>query len=297
MIFTARGFSLLEVVSALAMSAGVGVVVFHLFHQNERLFRDQNLMIEMQQSARVVASQIADEIRMSGEGMPIYASTFDNVETEPVAAILSGSSHDRIVFRTGLSDTESYITNAMPLHLFLDSPVTLGVRDAGIFSDTLGTASPSGRFVYISGPAFHGAWSWTRAELTKITPTTLTVVPRQAGDAGLRFTRTPAVTLEEVVSFYISGGFIKRAMAADMTDQTNPAWSSAQDIGRDFTSLVFTYYDKDNRVVMPNSLSNRLSIARVDVRVTAQTAGLLTNGTRGTYPLALRSIPRNARIR
>ena len=64
------GFSLLEVLVATAITVGVGAATFQLFHQNERIFRDQSLKLEMQQSARLIASQVADDVRMTGQGIP-----------------------------------------------------------------------------------------------------------------------------------------------------------------------------------------------------------------------------------
>src|SRR6187399_792470 len=54
-------FSLLETLVATAITVGIGAVAFQLFHQNERLFRDQAVILEMQQGARVVVSQIGDD--------------------------------------------------------------------------------------------------------------------------------------------------------------------------------------------------------------------------------------------
>src|SRR4051812_29920307 len=85
------GFTLAELLIALLITAGLSTIVFQLFQQNERVFRDQNLLIEMQQSARVVASQISDEIRMAGQGVPLYAASFDSVKAEATAPILSSS--------------------------------------------------------------------------------------------------------------------------------------------------------------------------------------------------------------
>ena len=77
-----RGFSLIELLMAMAITMGIGMVVFQLFYQNERVFRDQNLIVEMQQNARAVASQISEEIRMAGQGVPVYAATFDSAPSE-----------------------------------------------------------------------------------------------------------------------------------------------------------------------------------------------------------------------
>ena len=73
------GFSLIEVLVALSIVLCLSTMMFQLFHQNERVIRDQTLIMEMQQTARIVASQIADEIRMAGQGVPVYSSTFDAV--------------------------------------------------------------------------------------------------------------------------------------------------------------------------------------------------------------------------
>ncbi|MBI2150057.1 MAG: hypothetical protein HYU27_05565 [Acidobacteria bacterium] len=302
MTSSSRGFSLAELTMALAITVGIGTIIFQLFHRNERIFRDQNLIIEMQQTARAVASQIADEVRMAGEGVPIYASTFDNNASEPVAAILATSTSSRLDFRAGLSNTETNVTASPPIELTLGASQTLAVGNGSLFATALGTSTPVGRFVFIWGPAGNSAWAWVRAELANISPTNLTIVPRQSGDAGrsgdsIRFTQSPAVSLEEAISFRMSDSSVRRATASDAANQTNPTWSAANEIGRNFTSLGFAYYDEYDNVVTPGSLAARMSIARVDIRVTAQTSDPLSNGERPTYPLSLRVIPRNLRLR
>jgi hypothetical protein len=79
-----------------------------------------------------------------------------------------------------------------------------------------------------------------------------------------------------------------------MTNPTAPDWSAANEIGRNFKELVFTYYDVAGNVVQPTSLTNRRSIGRVDIQVVVETSGPLSNGSRPTYSLASRTIPRNA---
>src|SRR5215470_18258811 len=93
-----KGFSLIELLIALSIALGLSAMMFQLFHQNERVIRDQTLIMEMQQTARVVASQIADEIRMGGQGVPIYASRFDTAPSEATAVILASSNATRIDF-------------------------------------------------------------------------------------------------------------------------------------------------------------------------------------------------------
>src|SRR6185369_8250845 len=96
---TAKGFSLIELLLALATSLILGTMTFQLFHQNERVVRDQTLIAEMQQTARLVASQIADEVRLAGQGVPIHAAQFDAAPSEAVAILLNSSNNSRIDFR------------------------------------------------------------------------------------------------------------------------------------------------------------------------------------------------------
>jgi hypothetical protein len=264
------------------------MIVFHLFNQNERVFRDQNLVIEMQQSARAVASQISDEIRMAGQGVPIYASSFDNGETEATATILSSSNSNRIDFRSGLSNAETNVTTPPPIDFSLNVSRTITVADGKLFS--------SGDFVYLWGPATDSPWTWVRAELIQVTSNTMTLIPRQSGGAMIRFASPPTLSLEEAVSIYISGTVVKRATAANMTNAASPTWSAANEIGRNFTKLEFTYFDRNGDLVLPTSLSNRISIARVDVRLVAQTATALSNGIRPSYSISVRTIPRNMKV-
>ena len=281
---------------ALGITLGIGLIVFQLFRQNERVFRDQNLVIEMQQTARVVASQIADEIRMAGEGVPVYASRFDSLAQEGAAVVLASSTNNRIDFRAGLSLVETSVTTPVPLDCTLGLSRTLTVADGSSFLNALGTTTPSGKFVYIWGPANNQMWTWVRAELTRINGNTLTLTPKQGGVSSV-FTRAPTLTLEEAVSFYLSGTNVKRATAADMTNLASPAWSASNDIGRNVTSLTFTYYDENNTPIDPGSLTNRFSIMRVDVRLVAQTSDALSDASRPSHTLSFRTIPRNLRVR
>jgi len=291
-----KGFSLIEVMMALGITLGIGLIVFQLFRQNERVFRDQNLVIEMQQTARAVASQIADEVRMAGEGVPVYASRFDSLAQEGAAVVLASSTNNRIDFRAGLSLVETSVTTPVPLDCTLGLSRTLTVADGSSFLNALGTTTPSGKFVYIWGPANNQMWTWVRAELTRINGNTLTLTPRQ-GRVSSVFTRAPTLTLEEAVSFYLSGTNVRRATAADMTNLASPAWSASNDIGRNVTSLTFTYYDENNTPIDPGSLTNRFSIMRVDVRLVAQTSDALSDGSRPSHTLSFRTIPRNLRVR
>src|SRR5262245_9424498 len=110
-----KGFSLIELLVAMSVALLLASMMFHLFHQNERVIRDQTLIMEMQQTARIVASQIDDEIRMAGQGVPIYAAAFDANPSEAVAVILESSTSSRIDFRASLSNTETAVAITGPI--------------------------------------------------------------------------------------------------------------------------------------------------------------------------------------
>jgi prepilin-type N-terminal cleavage/methylation domain-containing protein len=280
------GFSLIELLVALVIALGLSTMMFHLFHENERVIRDQTLIMEMQQTARIVASQIADEIRMAGQGVPLFAASWDTTPSEAVAVILASSTASRIDFHAGLSNVETAVTSMVPIDFTLGVSRTLSVADGSAFS--------SGKYVYISDSS-----TWLRAEVTNANSTSLTVTPRTTGtgNSAVHFPSAPTISLEEAVSIYLNSGSVRRATANDLTNPAAPGWSAANEIGKNFTVLGFSYYDATGNPVTPNSLSNRLAIARVDIQLTVSAASPLSNGTRPTYSLALRTIPRNVRIR
>jgi hypothetical protein len=76
---------------AMTLTLGLGMAIFELFQQNERLFRDQGLRLEMQQSVRVVAYEVSDIVRVAGQGVPVHSSSFDDQPNEATVAVLAGS--------------------------------------------------------------------------------------------------------------------------------------------------------------------------------------------------------------
>src|SRR6266705_1170149 len=96
------GFSLVELLTALVITIVLSTMVFRLFHQNERLVRDQTLVMEMQQTARVLAS----------------------------------SNASRIDFRAALSNIETVGTSLLPIDFSLGTSRMLSVADGSAFSNT-----------------------------------------------------------------------------------------------------------------------------------------------------------------
>src|SRR5689334_8263845 len=190
------GFTLIELLVAMTVALVLASMMFQLFHQNERVLRDQTLIMEMQQTARIVISQIADEVRMAGQGVPLYATLLDGAPSEPTAVILGSSGASRIDFRAGLSNID---TTAV-------GPAAFSLNTSRSITVVNGASFVPGRFVYISGPTATRPWIWLRAELTSVSSTTLTLIPRNAGatDTVFNFTAAPTITLEEAVSIYLN---------------------------------------------------------------------------------------------
>jgi type II secretory pathway pseudopilin PulG len=280
------GFSLLELMFAMTLTLIIGAMGFQLFRQNERVFREQNALAETQQNVRAMVFQLADEIRRAGQGVPVFASSFDTSPSEATVAVLSGSDATHLRVREGFSNIETR-AGQFPSDYSLNGTRNVTVEDGSLFP------AGTGRFVYIWGSGENGCWSWVRAELISVSTAAITIVPRQIGEscrtgAGtVRFTNEQIVALEECANVYFSAGSIWRATSTDMTSPSAPLWSAASELGRDLQGLSFTYYDRNGSSVTPASLAERESVARVDVTVR----------TPSGLSLSARGVPRNLGIR
>src|SRR3954469_10843900 len=145
-----KGFTLLEILVSISITLIIGVAVFQIFQQNERLFNDQNILTEMQQSARAAVFQAADEIRRAGQGVPTYSETYSDTPSEDSIAILSGSNATRINFRAGLAPADSVVIIPSPIAFSVGNSVTVTVDDASVLYNAVG-GGPTGRFVYVWG--------------------------------------------------------------------------------------------------------------------------------------------------
>src|SRR5215813_10911584 len=183
------GFSLIEVLVTLSIVLCLSTMMFQLFHQNERVIRDQTLIMEMQQTARIVASQIADEIRMAGQGVPVYAASLGSTPSEATAVILGSSNSSRIDFRAGLSNVETTTAVNGPSDFSIGASRSLAVASTSGFA--------AGKFIYVYGPGTGSLWVWLHAELTDVNSTGLTLIPRHTGsaDTSVHFLQAPTITL------------------------------------------------------------------------------------------------------
>jgi Tfp pilus assembly protein PilW len=295
-----RGFSILEILISLSITLIIGLAVFQLFRQNERIFRDENLVTEMQQGARAAIAQAASDIRMAGQGVPLYAATFNSGLNESAVAILAGSTASRINFRAGLAPADALALAPLPMSFSVGQSVPLTVNDATGLYDAVG-GSPAGRFVYLWGPLDANQSGWVRAAINTITPSTrivwVTIVETGTGSV-MEFSSSPRMSLEEAVAFYRDNpsGTMKRTNATNMTDPVNPVWAPANELMPNVTALWFDYYDQSGVALNIDTLTGRAKVAQIEIHLVVQTAAELSNLTRPSYAISVRTNIRNAVI-
>ena len=146
------GFSLVELMLAMSITLIVGMIVFEMFRQNEGVFRDQTLVMEMQQSTRAVASMIADEVQLAGQGVPLYSAAQDTSTSEAVQTFLDGTDAANLRFRAGIRNASTPVT----------TPLAYSGTTAVTIADVTGVNNIVGMdpkyFVYLWGPTSN---TWT----------------------------------------------------------------------------------------------------------------------------------------
>jgi type II secretory pathway pseudopilin PulG len=271
-------FSLLETLVATAIAIGLSAVAFQLFHQNERIFRDQSLILEMQQGARVVVSQAADDIRMAGQGIPPGLSEI----------ILPGSGNSRLNLRTSFSATEPVIVSNLPL------PVTAGNAVTVLVESTTGFSTGRQTFLW-------AAQSWARGNINSVSGAarSISLTPSTVSSAPLEFVVPPAISLDEAVALFWDSATktVRRTTATNTENPASPSWAPANELAANVVGLTFLYLDAAGLPVIPDSPERRATIASIEVRVIMWTSASLTDGSRPAYALSTRAVPRNMRLR
>jgi Tfp pilus assembly protein PilW len=275
---TCAAFSLIEVLVATAITVGMGAVIFQLLHQNERIFRDQALIIEMQQTARMVASAIADDIRMAGQAIP----------PDIHDVLLPGSSTSRLNIRAGFSATETTVTAALPLSATIGTPLSITVEATSGFS--------TGRQAFL--------WSkgaWVRAAINSVSGTsrTLNLTPLAGSAQTVQFVSPPAISLDEAVAIYrdASTNAVRRTTATNTENPSSPPWAPANELAANVSELTFLYYDSHGMPLGPESTAFSSEVTSIECRITARTSAPLSNGSQPTFSLSIRSLSRNLSLR
>ena len=269
---------MLETLAATAITAGMAAAAFQLFHQNERLFRDQSVILEMQQSARAIVSQFADDIRRAGQGVP---PGMDDV-------ILPGTSDSRLNLRASYSGTESTVASSLPLVFTIGTPFTISVDSTSGFS--------SGRQAFL--------WTdlaWIRATIDSVSGSThsVRVTPTVAAVTPAEFVVPPTLSLDEAVSLFFDATTktIRRTTASNTENAESPAWAPANELAANVTDLDLDYLDADSMPITPDTPGRRQRVRAIEVRVSVRAATTLSDGSRPVYRLSTRAVPRNLALR
>lgn len=278
---------------AMSITMGIGMISFQLFLQNERVFQDQNLVLEMQQSTRAVASMITDELRMAGQGVPVYSQSLDGTAAEASQTFVNGSGSGTIIFRASVNNARATVGGTPPLTYVVDTSVTITIDDDTDIDDLVG--SNTDRYLFLWGPS-HNSWTWVRARITAIADTQLTVTPSHISTGGGTFASLPHLIVEQAIAYRLNGDDIQRGSSRAWTTVDSPSITYSS-VGEGFTALTFTYYDQSNNIVTADTLAHRATIRRVDFTLAAETADeMASSGVKRTYAISMSIYPRNAAL-
>ncbi len=274
----AAGFSLIELLVATAITVGVGSIVFQLFHQNERVFRDEAVRIEMQQTARMVLSQIGDDIRIAGQSVPPALSD----------VVLPGSTGHRLNLRAGISTTESIVTTPLPITVVSGTSVTLKVENTSGFS--------TGRQIFVWNDA-----GWIRASVDSVSGSakTIRMTPSTGSASSMRFDSPLIIGLDEAIAVYLdpATNTVRRTTSSNTTNATSPGWAPSNELATNVIGLDFLYFDNAGRPLIPDTPQNQANVAAIEARVRVRPAALLAGNSQPVYTLSLTAHPRNLRYR
>ena len=272
-----KGFSLLELLAAMTVMLCTTAAAFALFHRSERLFHDHAIFVEMQQTARLVVSQVLDDVRMAGQAIPRGLTD----------VILVGSGGSRLNIRMGYTVTESAVTSALPLSLTLGVPFTVAVDSTSGFS--------ANRQAFV--------WSdtdWARITINSVSGSAKTVrgTPVFLSKSPMSFLVPPAISTDEAVSIYSDVGsqVVRRTTTTNTENPDNPVWAPANELATHVTDLTFSYFDEAGLPVAVDTPEHRSRVAAIEVRVAVQASAPLRDGSRPTYSLSVRVSPRNLNL-
>ena len=269
-----RGFSLVEVLVAAAITIGVGCVVFQLFHQNERVFHDENVRLEMQQAARMVAFQIGDDIRIAGQSVPPGLGD----------VVLPGSTGQRLNLRAGFSTTESVVTTPLPISVVLGNSLTLKVESTSGFS--------TGKEIFVWNNA-----GWIRATVDSVSgpAKSVSVTPTAGSGPSVQFDTAPVIALDEAIAVYLDpmASAIRRTTSTNTSNAAAPVWAPANELAPHIAGLDFLYFDNAGNPLIPNTPANRASITSIEARVQIRPATAVAGGTQPVFSLSVKALPRN----
>ena len=225
-----KGFTLVELLVAMAISGIVVAAVYTAFVTQQKSYTIQDQVAEAQQNARVGLDLIAREVRMAGYGQPTWAlpadtdGDGDNEQvTDPVTVTDGGGNPDRITV-IGCFDT---------------APGTLSVAASmGNTALTLQNSDEASKFnTTTKNSIFIGGFE--NAKVTNISGRTLTIDidPTTSGNQGLArsYSTGAEINLVRAITYYVEDDTLRR-------DENTGA--GGQPLAENIEDLQITYANK-----------------------------------------------------
>jgi prepilin-type N-terminal cleavage/methylation domain-containing protein len=225
-----KGFTLVELLVAMAISGIVVAAVYTAFVTQQKSYTVQDQVAETQQNARVGLDLIAREVRMAGYGQPAWSMNADTdgdgadeAVTDPVTVVDGGGSPDRITV-IGCFDT---------------APGTLSVAASmGNTALTLQNSDEASKFnTTTKNSIFIGGFE--NAKVTNISVRTLTIDidPTTSGNQGLArsYSTGAEINLVRAITYYVEDDTLRR-------DENTGA--GGQPLAENIEDLQITYANK-----------------------------------------------------
>jgi hypothetical protein len=281
------GFSLVELLIAMALAVGLTVPMLQLLVQARQVFHDQSLVLEMRQTARAVAARIADDIRRAGQGVPLHAASWAAGTSGSEGVFLEGTGADALRLRLGPAVADG-LAAPRPMTFRLGESADLVLRE------------PAGRYLpdehlFLWGRS-DASWTWVRARVVAFDARSrrLDLLPVATSPEGGALTSPPVLAPEDAVSYRRVGDSIRRGELMDFSSP-EPRFRESS-VGEGFTRLTFLYYAADGSAVSPDSPEERARILRVEVHIEARTAAPLANGGYQSYRIKFPAVPLNVQV-
>jgi prepilin-type N-terminal cleavage/methylation domain-containing protein len=225
-----KGFTLVELLVAMAISGIVVAAVYTAFITQQKSYTVQDQVAETQQNARVGLDLIAREVRMAGYGQPAWSMNADTdgdgadeAVTDPVTVVDGGGGPDLITV----------------IGCFDPNPATLSVSGSvGNTVLTLQNAKEASRFnTTTKNSIFIGGME--NAKITSISGSTLTIDtdPTTSGNQGLArsYSTGAEVNLVRAITYYVEDDTLRR-------DENTGA--GGQPLAENIEDLQLTYANK-----------------------------------------------------
>jgi len=135
-----KGFTMIELLVAMAISAMAMAAIYTAYNIQQKTFRQQNMISQMQQNARAAMFMLTRDVRMAGFGLASgQISYYDGSDTVTINAVTGTNSNpDSINIIYADSSCTTFITSAMPTpssELNVDDTSCFAVDDLIVVSD------------------------------------------------------------------------------------------------------------------------------------------------------------------